>query len=409
MGAHGTPAQVDNVVILMLENHSFDNILGMLPYRVRARRGVDGLPGNGSVPTAHNPDRNGNRVTAYHLQDLCPSHGLTQNWNSSHMQYNGGRNDGFVRVAGSTTPMGYFDHKDLPVTYALASQFPISERHFSSTLGQTEPNRRFLFTGTASGDTSDDVRTFVIPAANGTIFDRLDAAHLAWRVYYGNLPSPFYLPNVRNNPRQAARCVKNPLFFQHAAAGHLPRVSVIEEDFNYQSEENPQDVAYGERFLRQVVAACMASPQWRSIALFVTYDEHGGYYDHVPPPRAIPPDDTQPILNPQDGTFPARYDRYGFRVPLTVISPWARPRYVSRQVTDHTSILSFIEHLWNLPALTRRDANAWSLADMFDIRHPHFLEPLQLPAAPSIDTTVARCRADGHQPPGPPVLVAASR
>jgi phospholipase C len=408
MGAHGSPAQIDNVVILMLENHSFDNIIGMLPYQVGTRSEVDGLPGNGSVPTATNPDRSGHRVRTYHLPDLCPSEGLTQSWDSSHVQYGHGRNDGFVRVAGFTTPMGHFDKTDLPVTYALASQFPISDRYFCSTLAQTEPNRRFLFAGTASGTISDSGPTFSIPAANGTIFDRLDAARVNWLVYFGDLPSPFYFPNVRNNPQQVARCVKNPLFFEHAAAGRLPSVSVIEENFNYQSEENPQDVAYGESFLRRVAAACMASPQWRSIALFVTYDEHGGFYDHVPPPRAIPPDDIQPILDAQDGTFPAGYDRYGFRVPLTVISPWSRPHYVSRRVADHTSILSFIEHRWNLPALTRRDANAWALADMFDTRHPHFLDPPRLPPARPIDATLARCRADGQHPPGPPAAPAIS-
>jgi phospholipase C len=406
MGARGSPAQIDNVVILMLENHSFDNILGMLPYQVGTRRGVDGLPGNGSVPTATNPDRKGHRVRTFHLPDLCPSEGLTQSWDSSHMQYDGGRNDGFVRVAGSATPMGYFDKADLPVSYALAGQFPISERYFCSTLGQTEPNRRFLFAGTASGTISDSGPTFSIPAANGTIFDRLDAARVNWLVYFDSLPSPFYFPNVRNNPQQVARCVKNPLFFEHAAAARLPSVSVIEENFNYQSEENPQDVGYGESFLRRVAAACMASPQWRSIVLFVTYDEHGGFYDHVAPPRAIPPDDIQPILDVQDGTFPAGYDRYGFRVPLTVISPWSRPNYVSRRVADHTSILSFIEHRWNLPGLTRRDANAWALADMLDTRHPHFLDPPGLPRARPIDATLARCRADGRHPPGPPAALA---
>ncbi len=402
IGTPGEPFEIDTIVILMLENHSFDNVLGLLPYQVARRRGVDGLPGDGRMPTASNPDRDGNPVRSFHLPDLCPDHGLTQNWNSSHNQYNGGRNDGFVRVAGAPTPMGYFDDGDLPVTYALASHFPISERYFCSLLGQTDPNRRFLFCATAAGETNDVPAGLTMRIPGGTIFDALDVSRISWRVYYDNVPSPFLIENFRDNPLQVARCVKNPEFFTDAAAGHLPQVSLIEPNFNVESEENPQDVAFGENFLWRVASALMHSPQWRSTALFVTYDEHGGYFDHVVPPPAIPPDDTLPRLGqPGEGTYPAGYDRYGFRVPLTVISPWARPRYVSRCTADHTSILSFIEHKWNLPALTRRDANAWHLRDMFDTRRPHFRRPPPLPDPPPIDATLAKCRADGRNPPAP--------
>ena len=399
IGTPGLPAQVDTVVILMLENHSFDNILGMLPYQVPARRGVDGLPGDGRVPTASNPDRNGKPVTAFHLPDACASTGLTQNWDSSHRQFDGGRNDGFVTNVGTNTPMGYLDSSDLPFTYGLAAQFPVSDRYFCSTLCQTEPNRRFLFAATASGVISDQDQTITVAAANGTIFDRLDAGKVSWLDYYDNSPSPFYLPNVRDNPLQAARCVKNSQFFSDAAAGRLPHVSVVEPNYHYQSEENPQDAAYGENFLASVVGACTASPQWPSLALFITYDEHGGYYDHVPPPAAIAPDDIPPDLKGEGGTLPGGYDRYGFRVPLIVVSPWARPGYVSHVVADHTSLLSFIEHRWNLPALTRRDANAWNLADVFDVSRPHFMDPGRFPDPPPIAPTLAKCQADGENPP----------
>ena len=105
-------------------------------------------------------------------------------------------------------------------------------------------------------------------------------------------------------------------FFSDAAAGRLPSVTYVEENFDYQSEENPQDIAYGENFVRRVVAAVMNSPLWSKTALFITYDEHGGCYDHVPPPKAIPPDNIPPDLKlSAKGTFPAGFDRYGFRVP----------------------------------------------------------------------------------------------
>src|SRR5438270_11028380 len=249
LGEPGIPHQVEYVVLLVLENHSADNVLGMLPQYSRARRWYyDGLPvDRRGVPIASNPDRTGKPVRSFAMPDLCPSSsGLTQNWNSSHHQFDNGRNDGFVSNANSPEPMGYLSPRQMPVSYALARHFPVSDRYFCSVLGQTLPNRRYLFAATSSGQVNDDNSSLLVPAANGTIFDRLDAGGVSWLVYYGNTPSPFYFPNFRQNPLQAARCVRNPQFFSDAAAGKLPSFSVIEANYNYQSEENPQDIAYGE-------------------------------------------------------------------------------------------------------------------------------------------------------------------
>ena len=118
--------------------------------------------------------------------------------------------------------------------------------------------------------------------------------------------------------------------------------------------------------------------------LIWTYDEHGGYYDHVPPPAAVPPDDVPPALKPGDP--PGGFDRYGFRVPAGVVSPYAKKNFVSHTIYDHTSILKTVEEKWNLPALTRRDANANSLFDMLDLhKKPAFLKPPKLPAAADPD------------------------
>ncbi len=136
---------------------------------------------------------------------------------------------------------------------------------------------------------------------------------------------------------------------------------------------------------------------WKHTVLFLTYDEHGGYYDHVPPPPAIAPDSVAPIL--ESGDVPAAFDRYGFRVPMIVISPWAKPRYISRLVHDHTSITAFIERKWNLPAMTYRDANAHPMTDYFDFRKPAFLEPPKLAAAPKLGPGFAKCHAAGLSPP----------
>jgi phospholipase C len=403
MGEPGIP-QLETIVLVMMENHSADNMLGMLPHTYPARDWYfDGLPiDRRGVPIASNPDLHGKPVYSFHAPDLCPSSGLTQNWNSSHTQYDNGRNNGFVVNANSTVPMSYFTAEDLPVTYALASHFPVSDRYFCSVLGQTLPNRRYYFSGTSSGQVNDDDSALFVSAANGTIFDRLDAADVDWLVYYDGTPSPFYFPNFRDNPLQVARCVNNSQFFTDAAAGRLPAVAYLEENFTYQSEENPQNIAYGENFVRSVAAACMNSPQWHKMALFITYDEHGGYYDHVPPPSAVIPDDIPPDLKlSPKGTYPAQFDRYGFRVPFTIVSPWGQPQYVSHKVVDHTSVLAFLEHKWNLPPMTHRDAAAWDLRDMFDVSAPQLAEPFELPAAPSISQTTAKCNADGESPPAP--------
>ena len=188
----------------------------------------DGLPVNRrGIPISTNPDQSGKPVRSFVLPDLCPSEGLTQNWNSSHIQYNNGRNNGFVRNVNSPTPMGYFTKPQMPVTYALAAHFPVSDRFFCSLLGQTLPNRRYYFSGTSSGQVNDDNSSLLVSAANGTIFDRLDAAKVSWHVYYGNVPSPAYFPNVRNNPLQVVKLRQEPAVLhrrgEREAAGGLLR------------------------------------------------------------------------------------------------------------------------------------------------------------------------------------------
>ena len=133
------------------------------------------------------------------------------------------------------------------------------------------------------------------------------------------------------------------------------------------------------------------SPDWSASAFFLTYDEHGGFYDHVAPPPAVPPDDIPPMLHP--GDTPAAFDRYGVRVPAIVVSPFAKRHYVSHVVYDHTSILRFIETRFGLPALTRRDAAASPMLDFFDFAHASFATPPALPDAPVDPGGVAACAA----------------
>jgi phospholipase C len=321
----------------------------------------------------------------------------TQAWNASHESYDAGRNDGFVRASGPVA-MWYWDRHTLPFTYSLAEHYPIGQRYFCSVLAQTYPNRRFFFTGTASGTIATDNTTFTTPAANGTIFDRLDAHQIDWAIYYQNLPSAAIVPGALTAAR-SARVRTFDRFAADVAAGRLPKFTFIDPQYSTTSEENPQDIQVGEQFIAQVVHTLTHAPTWRHTALFITWDEHGGYYDHVPPPRAIKPDSIPPMLAPGDA--PGSYNRYGFRVPLFVVSPWARPAYASSVVQDHTSMTAFIERQWNLPAMTFRDANANPMLDYFDFRRPAFANPPHLAAAPPLGPGLARCQAEGLTPPLP--------
>ncbi len=397
----GTPTmpQVEHIIVLMMENHTFDNFLGMLPNQVKSRRKVDGLSvdKHGHVTNA-NPDTTGKMIRATRSPSPCQGDGVSQSWKASHVSYNGGRNNGFVK--GSTAQaMLYFDQKDLPFAYSLASTFPIGERYFSSVLAQTYPNRRFLFAGTANGNISTDSSTFSIPCPNGTIFDRLDAHQISWKSYYETVPSLLIIPGVNNDQRTANNLKPITEFFSDCAAGTLPAVSYLDPQYEVQSQENPQDVQVGEHFMAHVVNAVMSSPAWPRTALIINYDEGGGYYDHVPPPKAVTPDDTAPILKPGDPF--ATYNRYGFRVPMYVVSPWARKNYVSRVVQDHTSVLRFIERKFNLGAITRRDAAAADLTDYFDFKHAAFLHPPKLAKPALLSPGLKQCTAEGLHPPLP--------
>jgi phospholipase C len=396
-----TMPKIEHIVVLMMENHSFDNILGVVPYEVSGRERVDGLTCRGGVITNSNPDAHGHRLHARPATSPCQLQGEPNtNWNASHQAWNHGRLNGFVRASGPVA-MRYWDHRDLPFTYSLVEHFPFGERYFCSTLAPTYPNRRFLFTGTASGTTATNAVTFSVPAANGTIFDRLDAHRIDYGIYYEDVPSWLIVPNVLSPAGRAERQQHMDRFYADAAAGRLPRFTFLDPNYSTTSEEDPQDIEVGERFMSKVVHALMEAPTWKSTALFITYDEHGGYYDHVPPPRAIRPDNINPI--PVAGNAPGTYDRYGFRVPLFVVSPWARKHYVSRVVQDHTSITAFIEHKWNLPAMTFRDANAHAMADYFSFRKPSFRQPPKLHRMPGLAGGLRECRRDGLTPPLKPV------
>ncbi|MGH9069216.1 MAG: alkaline phosphatase family protein [Acidimicrobiales bacterium] len=446
--------RIRHIVVLMMENHSFDNYLGMLG------RG-DGLTGAES-----NPGPDGEPVAVHHLTSTGQVAGVpSQSWAASHRQWNGGAMDGFANSAaeqpgewggtgvgsggtgddsagddsagddrasggtgtdykggGPALAMGHWTGDDLPFYADLAATFPLCDRWFSSCMGPTFPNRRFLVAGTANGLASDNLLETIDFPPHGTVLDLLSDHGITWGNYHsaahsrpvlerlggrGTLRAARRLGSRARGALADLRAMENeaktylqftanayPLgllgyvghvwsvrrFLRQAAAGTLPAFSIVDPDFRANSEENPQDVRLGEAFSSRVIEAVLHGAGWPGTLLVWLYDEHGGYYDHVPPPPAVPPDGVRPGPG-----GPWGFDRYGFRVPAVVVSPYARPGYVSSVVRDHTSILRLVETKWNLPALTARDAASDDLLDCVDLESPPpFLRPPSL-SRPALD------------------------
>ena len=409
-GTHTIP-QIEHIVVLMMENHSYDDHFGMLGR-------ADGYKlGANKLPLDANPYTKGKFLKAFHMPSTCQLDGKpSQAWDTSHTAYDNGRNDGFVKGSGPVA-MGYWDGADIPFYYGLGRTFPVADRYFCSVLAQTYPNRRFFMAGTAAGIIDTTTASLLAPPPpNGTIFDRLDAHGITWRNYYTDLPSVAIIPAVLKTDK--GNIAKSTQFLTDAAAGTLPSFSIVDPNFGHQSEEDPQDIRQGERFAAAVINAVMQGPAWGKTLLIWTYDEHGGYYDHVAPPAAIKPDNIAPKIHvPPESSGrvrPVRVPR-----PAVIVSPYAKRNYVSHVVHDHTSILKLVETTWNLPAMTYRDANADNLLDSVDFRSsPTFLVPPTLPApalpaSVSIDTsatTTDHC-SEGHPGgtiPPPSAVVAAS-
>ncbi|MDQ2753957.1 MAG: hypothetical protein M3R71_00215 [Actinomycetota bacterium] len=365
--------QLTNLVVLMKENHSYDNYFGMLEKGDGFSRDASGQPTN------TNPDANGKPVAVHHLSTpFNPSLHMSQTWNSSHRQWHDGAMDGFVTTTGSAEPMGYFDESDLPWYYGLARTYGIGDRYFSSVMAQTFPNRRFLQAATADGLVSTTLLSpFVHPPRTGLIWDVLDRHGIGWSNYFVEVPDVGLWPRNIYRYHEHLHGIED--FFEDARSGRLPPVTLVTPEVLISSEGEYEDDQIGESFSAKIFEAVSSGPQWRGTMFILIWDEGGGFYDHVPPPAAATPDDVPPAIGPSDE--PGGYDHYGFRVPCLVASPYSKPGHVSSVVYDHTSVLATIEHKWNLPPLTKRDGAANALFDFVDLQSPpQFLVPPRLPS-----------------------------
>jgi phospholipase C len=479
--ADGPISNVNHVVIVMMENHSFDNYFGALPYTGGPYHGgpcaptdhtcVDGLSCTRDMSGAYmctnsNLDDDASTPAAFHDASYCTGPDLDHSWGGSHKECNHSNPasclmsspmDGFVLVNDATEQIdtgespteddtiGFYNEDDLPFYYSIAQSFAMNDRYFCSVIGQTFPNRSYEMAATSFGHltTAEILPPFPNPykPITGTIFDLLDnhVPAVTWKNYYdGPLPTA----GIFRFPPPPANVVPISNFFTDAAAGTLPAVSFVDPSLfgpTENDEHPPTDIRAGQFFVWQVMDAVRNGLSWSDTVIFYTYDEHGGFYDHVAPPPApqggflnpevglvpdpngINPGQCEDLSNPPaseqpsggkqctasqseaisicpgftpTGPYPAscaNFDQLGIRVPFVAVSPFSKPGYVSHTIGDHTSLLAFIEKRFlGSQFLTHRDENADTLEDMFDFNTSPSLN-VTFPMAPAPSPTDPGC------------------
>ncbi|MEZ4293939.1 MAG: alkaline phosphatase family protein [Polyangiaceae bacterium] len=394
---NGKEIPVEHVLVMMMENRSFDHYFQKLPEY--GQPDVEVAP-----PDFANPGVDGEPVPIFHDTSYCfvdTNHG----WGAVHQQVNGGAMDGFfatneghhdVPVNGTldmisgARAMGYYDATDLPFYYWLANEFSIADHYHASVLGPTFPNRMYLYAASSLGNTYN-----TIAEADATLVDYLEERQIDWKIYATGTPGfAIFISTHLKYAEEHLRSIDD--YFADAAAGTLPQFAFIDPNIGRDGvdtdDEHPPAMApIGEALVASVVDALAKSPNWKDSALFLTYDEHGGLFDHVVPPKACPPDDLPLKVAPGDPEVP--FDQLGIRVPMMVISPYAKKHHVSHAVYDHTSIVRFVEAKFVMPALSNRDANALAPWDMFDFDAAPHATPPEV-TIPTVDADkLAACKA----------------
>lgn len=385
---HGDALPFEHIVVLMMENRSFDHYFSKLP-----EYGVTDVAVAGDTYTNLDPDANPPApVPRFHETRYCTVD-VNHEWEGVHQQYNNGAMDGFVATSNpdGARAMGYFDQTDLPYYYWMAKNFAISDRHFCSLLGPTWPNRFYFYGATSWGNVKTGDVGFLtnnVYQNSDKLLDQMDAAGKTWKIYRDGLTSFAILMGLSYAGTGMAT------FDTDVDANTLPALAIIDPNFigdGQNDEHPPANNQLGQEFTARVLNKLMSNPTvWQKTVFVLFYDEHGGYADHVPPPEACVP----------DGVLPAThaFDRLGVRTPLVVASPWIKPGYVSHIDTDLTSVTRFIQNRFDLPAMTARDANAWPMLDMFDFGTPALATPPS--GAPSAAPDPAGITWCANNPPG---------
>jgi phospholipase C len=398
--------------------------------------------------TACYPDP-GNSITSFHMNSVC-NENPSPFWNESHVDWD--LNDylgtspaqlnGFVKTAADIArqqsptfmdtnglrAMGYFDGSDLNFYYFMASNFATSDRWFSPVMSRTQINRMYMLAATSAGHVYPLAPPYGALAAT-TIFEELQNAGISWKIYvnptgtgcspsdskclmgYSYINMFTYAQTIANTPGLLQNVVPISQYFTDAQNGTLPQFAFIDpasaasldEHPNDYDNPSPSDLQAGAKYAESLMTALMASPNWKDSVMFFTHDEFGGFYDHVSPQPMPSPDGIQPIdLKPGDicsgagqlGTGTCDFTFTGYRVPLLVISPFAKKNFVSHTVRDYTAMLKFVETRFNLPALTKRDAAQADMSEFFDFTNM----PWATPPTPPDQVTSGQCTLT---PPNP--------
>jgi phospholipase C len=372
---HAPSTPIEHFIVLMQENHSFDNYFGTYP-------GADGFPDDTCIPI--DPDeQSGECVEPFHLGDL-PVLDLPHSRDAFDAQYRSGTMDGFISATNNPSSdiyatMGYYDYRDLPYYWNIADEYVLFDRLFESAAAGSVLNHMFWVTG-SDGGSGDSIPDEGYPETLPTIFDRLEEAGVSWKFYIQNYdPEITFRTRFEVAPNRSAQVIWAPVlafdrfiddpdlsghivdmeqYFVDLNEGTLPEVAYMVPSGS--SEHPPGSLQAGERMVRNLINSLMRSDYWDSSAFMWTYDDWGGFYDHVPPPQVD-----------EFG--------YGFRVPALLVSAYARRGHIESTELDFTSVLKFIEQNWSIEPLAQRDAEANSILGAFDFESPP-REPRILPS-----------------------------
>jgi len=404
-GGDDGPVGITTYVYLMLENRTYDHVFG-------ARSMLEGKPGNGLTMDMRNPDLNGNMIAPYEptsmSDQLCVAEDPPHGWIASGEQWNGGANDGFVKAQqaeypSSVDPMQHLTRKQQPISWALADAYTTCDKWHAAIMGPTLPNRFYWHAATSCGYRSNSVLENVSSLSVPTIYHRLRDANVEWAYYYGSLPvvaalANFAAPNNLPGDYVGARVKRfgdsefgEGQFFKDAAEGKLAPVTYIDPFFYLNDDHPPSHPLLAQQLISAVYTALANSPQWKNCMLVITYDEHGGFFDHVSPGKTA--DDTATRFpTDEDGNPTTEYtsgsrtvhgfDQLGFRVPAMVIGPYVKQGYVSSVEYNHTSALKHLGNAFGLEDLNPRMAAANDLLDCIDmdrLARGDWAEPIELP------------------------------
>jgi phospholipase C len=374
---------IDTFVVLMMENRSFDHYLGWLP-------GADGRQAGLSYTDKQGKVHQTGRLTGDYQG--CAHPDPDHSWEGGRTQLNGGRMDGFLRSGDNDEfSIGYYVEDELPFIPHAARATTTYDRFFCSLLASTYPNREYMHAAQSYGKVDNSLPEVGFQNQgfpDTTIFASLAAKGVSSRYFYSDLPvaALWGAPGLARSGRVQE-------YYERCSSGTLPALSFVDPSFANEGggtsgDEHPHgDVRVGQAFMSDVVHAFMESPQWKRGVIFVVYDEWGGFFDHVRPPRV--PD----VRNSSD---PAKdYGQMGIRIPALAISPYARRGYVSHQIFGFESILKMIEYRFGLSPLTVRDAYAQNIARSFDWESKPRLDPLELPDPAAVAGSQCSGRAPG--------------